>query len=616
MMKFRLFAILCLLAIGASACGLSVKNSASTDTNAVTLSGTVSETVSKASAKPTVGSQPLHAALAGGELKVLNAKGETLGTATIGTDGSYTVSVTKGSNYTIRATKGNVCLKSFIEKADAASMMVQVDPNSSAVVKALAKKLGNDKLGEPNEDVSATFSAADVSSFLVAIKGDTAALATIAQAIAADITANANYTATTGTVGATSTAGDSAATTLSTNITTTVTVTAQSGAPSAPTGVTASPGDGWVTVSWGAVTGATSYNLYYSTTSGTAGIKDGSFTGTSTTVAKLTNGVTYYFTVTAVNAQGESAGSAQAGAAPRLGTWITKTQMTARRDDASSAAVNGIIYLIGGQKVIPAGLETTGVVEAYDPATNTWTTKAPMPTARKVFATAVMDGIIYAIGGQEPYGSALATVEAYNPATDTWTTKASMPTARGSLSAAVVNGIIYAIGGEEYRVIINNTLTNRRLSTVEAYDPATNIWSTKTPMGIARVMFSAVAANGMIYAMGGYDYSVYSIASMEAYNPVTDRWTAKASMTNIRMGFSTAEVNGIIYAISGNAVYGGVRSSVEAYDPATNSWTSKPAISTPRAWFSTAVVNGAIYAFGGKAYNNGYYSTLNVDVYQ
>jgi hypothetical protein len=55
---------------------------------------------------------------------------------------------------------------------------------------------------------------------------------------------------------------------LDSNYTISVTTGGDGSAPAAPTGVSASPGDGQVTISWSAVTDADSYNLYWSTTSG------------------------------------------------------------------------------------------------------------------------------------------------------------------------------------------------------------------------------------------------------------------------------------------------------------------------------------------------------------
>jgi N-acetylneuraminic acid mutarotase len=54
-------------------------------------------------------------------------------------------------------------------------------------------------------------------------------------------------------------------------------------------------------------------------------------------------------------------------------------------------------------------------VEAYDPVSNTWVAKAPMPTARYAHAAAAVNNTIYAIGGVN--NAYLATVEAYTPAT-------------------------------------------------------------------------------------------------------------------------------------------------------------------------------------------------------
>lgn len=88
--------------------------------------------------------------------------------------------------------------------------------------------------------------------------------------------------------------------------------------PAVPTGLSASPGNGSVSLSWTAVSGAASYDVYQSTSAGAEGsqpVKTG-ITGPSATIAGLSNGTTYYFTVAAVNAGGTSAASAEASAAP------------------------------------------------------------------------------------------------------------------------------------------------------------------------------------------------------------------------------------------------------------------------------------------------------------
>jgi N-acetylneuraminic acid mutarotase len=139
-------------------------------------------------------------------------------------------------------------------------------------------------------------------------------------------------------------------------------------------------------------------------------------------------------------------------------------------------------------------------VEEYDPATDTWTTKADMPTARFGLSTSVVNGKIYAFGGaRNCVESAFSTVEEYDPATDTWTTKADMPTARLYLSTSAVNGKIYAIGGTGLAC----QGTGGPLWTVEEYDPATDTWATKAHMPTAKIAFSASAVDGKIYAIGG-----------------------------------------------------------------------------------------------------------------
>ncbi len=51
------------------------------------------------------------------------------------------------------------------------------------------------------------------------------------------------------------------------------------------------------------------------------------------------------------------------------------------------------------------------------------------------------------MGGGTNASNSLAKLEVYNPATNTWATKANVPTARTLLAAGAVNGILYAVGG-------------------------------------------------------------------------------------------------------------------------------------------------------------------------
>jgi len=95
------------------------------------------------------------------------------------------------------------------------------------------------------------------------------------------------------------------------------TITVKLAVPEAPTGVITSSGNANATVSWPSVTGASSYNIYWSTTSG-SGISGTKISGVTSPklVTGLTNGTTYYFVVTAVNSSGESSVSSEEFATP------------------------------------------------------------------------------------------------------------------------------------------------------------------------------------------------------------------------------------------------------------------------------------------------------------
>jgi fibronectin type 3 domain-containing protein len=86
--------------------------------------------------------------------------------------------------------------------------------------------------------------------------------------------------------------------------------------PAAPTGLQATAGNSQVSLTWTASVGATSYHVKRSTISGGPYTQVAAPTTTSDTDSGLTNGTTYFYVVSALNAAGESANSSQASATP------------------------------------------------------------------------------------------------------------------------------------------------------------------------------------------------------------------------------------------------------------------------------------------------------------
>ena len=194
-------------------------------------------------------------------------------------------------------------------------------------------------------------------------------------------------------------------------------------------------------------------------------------------------------------------------------------------------------------------------------------------------------------------GALKTALEVYDPATDTWSTKANMPTSREGLAAAAIDGKLYVVGGW------NDTDFPKVpwRSTLEVYDPATNTWSTKANMPTPRINPAAVAIDGKLYVVGGRNVDGYAtgLDVLEVYDPVTDTWSTKANMPTGRHGLAAVPIFGWLYAVGGQNSQG-LSKKLEVYDPVTDDWSTLDDMSTARKWLAAAAIDGKIYAAGGE----------------
>lgn len=246
---------------------------------------------------------------------------------------------------------------------------------------------------------------------------------------------------------------------------------------------------------------------------------------------------------------------------PATDSWELTTPLPRPANHPMAASVDGTLYFIGGQVTNSGGGPFLDEVHAYDPATQTWTPRANMPTARSSGVAAVIDGKIYVAGGRPPRGNDFAV---YDPALDRWTALRDMPTARNHIAGAAIGGKMYVVGGR-FGAGFTSAMTN----VLEIYDPVSNTWATGAPMPTVRSGLNAVEANGCLHVWGGEGPDGV-FAQHEVYNPLTDKWTGLENMPRPVHGVTGAAfLNGLIHLPGGGTSTGGSSGSTihQVYGP-------------------------------------------------
>jgi DNA-binding CsgD family transcriptional regulator/N-acetylneuraminic acid mutarotase len=279
-------------------------------------------------------------------------------------------------------------------------------------------------------------------------------------------------------------------------------------------------------------------------------------------------------------------GVVSVGVAGESTGWRALAPMTlARSRFALAVTPVGTLYAIAGET--NGGI--TGAVERYDPAIDQWT---PLPTSKPTrvsnVSAAAIDAWIYVPGGWTAEGQPTALVEAYNPADDTWKQVAPLPRPLSGYALVAYDGRLYVFGGKDDRGYVNATYI---------YDPRQDRWQEGRPMPSRRAYAAAATLGSGIYVIGGYD-GEREQSSCELYHPQGDAWESCEPLTLGRGGLGLAGVADRLYAVGGG--WSNTLWFSEEYNPSSATWTP---FETPvsRQWRSLASAStfDRFYVAGG-----------------
>jgi hypothetical protein len=236
-----------------------------------------------------------------------------------------------------------------------------------------------------------------------------------------------------------------------------------------------------------------------------------------------------------------------------------------------------------------------GVINRYDPPTNTWSTIGGVEGGTWLIATALgPDGLIYKSGGVTA-GSLPPMVYRYDASANTWTRVADLNEGRVQSGMATgADGRIYIVGGSGDGAV--------DLASVEAYDITADTWTEVAPLPSPRHGAAIVAGpGGQILAIGGaVGQGGPPLADVLIYDTETDTWTPGAPLHTARYEAGAAlGADGLIYVVGGWTA-DGETASVERYNTALNTWEDASGLPFPTSGNFVAASGPSLYSIGGR----------------
>ena len=251
---------------------------------------------------------------------------------------------------------------------------------------------------------------------------------------------------------------------------------------------------------------------------------------------------------------------------PSENKWYKLADMLSRRPYLcqSMSSCHSKMYFIGG------GVDSHPA-ECYYPSSNTWTVLKSFSPVLMVATVVTFQGALYVIGGMDEDRKRQSTVQEYNPDTNVWQEVAPLSIARSSVCAVADRNSLYAIGGVS---------VNGRLDIVEKYDPAENTWRRIASTHNKRGHAGGASVNQKVFVFGGLDNDVPVSEFCEIYDPTMDMWSCITQTVFLRKGFTSAvSFKGKIFVCSNFGEDNSEKMSLKIYNADKNDW--EPCVDIP-----------------------------------
>lgn len=246
---------------------------------------------------------------------------------------------------------------------------------------------------------------------------------------------------------------------------------------------------------------------------------------------------------------------------PSNKTWAAKAPIPTPRATAGSAVLGKEIYVAGGR----AENDIVATTEKYLPAENRWQQCAPMPTPRWSLMVCAVGGKLYALGGISGTGNnrrALGVVEAYDPKTDSWESVGQMPDRRQGAAIAVADDLVYVISGK-MAAYAETSASEPITERVDCFNPKKKTWTRAKEIPVGRVGAKAIVAHGVIFVAGGIGKTGEFPKTIHVLDPKANEWTAGPELPTGRSGHMCALAGVELIVFGGSAVaYGATTPSI------------------------------------------------------